>query len=693
MKRLQKVICSVIVCLVILLTGTGFSRSSYSAYSDVKGHWAESAIRQAYEDGLIDGYDGRLFPDEDMTAAQALTILCRAFGAEAKADISTSNVPANKWYYDYAAKSVYIGLIPSADTVYLEAPVSRQDAFFMLAEAFQLIETTPDMTVLKQFSDSGRIASEKRRAIASLVSQGVIGGYNGILDVDGKTTRATFLSVFYRIVRKLDTSSNVGGHYDRGVLLHGSVKLSGNSFGKGVWFDCAASDVSLVNVTADRAIVRSNTLDSLKFGGSTHIGRLTLAAQTGDITAEPEGGAAIDTLIIGSGAGMVSIKGVSAIEVAGDNRRVTVTDSVRSIVVSGRGCTIQVQEGARVARFEMTAGAYGSNVVMNGTVDEMAVRSLGTAISGDGNVGILRLFRGDTKISVSFSRATDNADIGLEGASVRINAPANLVAGSTLRATATIANVVAGKACRLTWYIDSVPAMIATITTGETIPELTHNFDYNRVMQENADIKVKIEYMDSQGERHEISAEKTIKLQNYSKKHWMAIDAPDVLKKVTTGYKGDFTQAWAEAHDLDDYDKEVWIYAKGYTSASDYLLWINITYQRVNIFKRVDGRWDLIRTCVVGTGRPGRDTPVGVWTTSYKQSEGWTTPGYTVKPVVRFMGSIGYAFHSRLYRPGTTTIGDPSIGFPVSNGCVRMYEEDIDFIYKNIPDGTTVVVY
>ena len=75
--------------------------------------------------------------------------------------------------------------------------------------------------------------------------------------------------------------------------------------------------------------------------------------------------------------------------------------------------------------------------------------------------------------------------------------------------------------------------------------------------------------------------------------------------------------------------------------------------------------------------------------TTYKQT-GWFQSSYQVLPVVRFYGG-GYAFHSRLYYPRSTTLQDPSIGFPVSHGCVRMYDEDIQWIYDNVPDGTTVV--
>jgi len=304
------------------------------------------------------------------------------------------------------------------------------------------------------------------------------------------------------------------------------------------------------------------------------------------------------------------------------------------------------------------------------------------------------LSRDHARVDVDYGDLHDIIDNGIIDASVKINLPKRLPAGDTLHATALIENAAKGKKCALTWYVNDVPVGETMIETGAEPPGLSHNFVYSRNMQERASVRVSIKYVTMQDERQEISAESTVILENYSKQHWMQLDAPRVLNKVTTDYKGDFTLKWALQNDLDSYEKEVWVDAKGYTSKSDYLVWVSIAYQRVNIFKySAAGNWELIRTCIVGTGAMNSQTKRGVTTVTYKQFYGWTTRAYTVKPVVRFWPRSGYAFHSRIYYPNTSTLRDESIGFPVSLGCIRMYDEDIWYLYDNIPDGSTVVVY
>jgi lipoprotein-anchoring transpeptidase ErfK/SrfK len=60
---------------------------------------------------------------------------------------------------------------------------------------------------------------------------------------------------------------------------------------------------------------------------------------------------------------------------------------------------------------------------------------------------------------------------------------------------------------------------------------------------------------------------------------------------------------------------------------------------------------------------------------------------------VRFYPGTGYAFHSRLYYPNGKTLKDSSIGWPVSAGCIRMLDADINYLYNYIPNGTAVLIY
>lgn len=161
---------------------------------------------------------------------------------------------------------------------------------------------------------------------------------------------------------------------------------------------------------------------------------------------------------------------------------------------------------------------------------------------------------------------------------------------------------------------------------------------------------------------------------------------------IKTGYNGNYTLSWAKEHDYTELEKVKWVDNKKYSSKTKYLIWVSTAYQRLNIFTGSRGNWRLKKTFIIGSGANGRETPAGVWKTLKKNSKGWTTSKYTVKPVVTFINEK-YGFHSRLYYPNSSKISDGRIGFPCSHGCIRMYENDIKWFNENIPLGTTVIVY
>lgn len=135
--------------------------------------------------------------------------------------------------------------------------------------------------------------------------------------------------------------------------------------------------------------------------------------------------------------------------------------------------------------------------------------------------------------------------------------------------------------------------------------------------------------------------------------------------------------------------KEDFVNKKGYKSPSKYLIWISQYTQRVIIYQGSKGKWKMIRNCRCATGTHLHMTPKGVHKITYKE-KGWFYKTTYEKPIVHFQSQN--SFHSRIknYKGG---YADATIGRPRSKGCVRLYDEDINFIYKKCPKGTTVVSY
>lgn len=678
-----------------ILTGLIGAAAAEPEYGDIAGHWAEITMKQAARDALIVASGNRLNPDGPITKAEAATILCRAFSAASAADLSgVSDVKQGDWFYASAAKGVSMGFLsPEQGRLNMRDRLTRARAFALLADAFQLIPAEPVVSVLSAYSDGDHLFGKERRAFASLVSEGVVKGYGGSLHLYDSVSRAEFLTVLYRIAGGFMDAAGMADPAAGSAVLKSGGAVDGLHVSGTVYFDGASSEIRLQTVSAGAVVLRSDTLASFS-AESGRVGRLVLAARAGDVTIAPQGDAEIGTAVVGTGGGAVTLGGnLSGVEVTGDGRTVVLQTAVDRLLISGSNNTVTIAEGASAATVRLLASGSGNRLTIDGAVGELEVAGEGAVVDGAGSANLVNQNTPDSKISVPAGAVTVNDAYGLYGVTLELRAPDTLPAGQTLTAAARITASAEGKRCRGIWYLDGKFVSASELTLKqECSAEFRHSFTYTPSLPASAKLTFVLRYGDETGFEQERSAGKNIKLENYSEDYYRQKEIDRVLALVTTGYKGNYTLQWALDHDYAGGDKVIWVNAKGYESKTDYLIWVSIAYQRANVLMGSKGSWKLVKTFLVGTGAKGTDTPLGTWRIIAKLARGWTNDVYTVKPVVNFINA-SYGFHSRIYYPGTTKIQDKRIGFPCSHGCIRMYTEDIAWIYDTIPIGTTVVIY
>ena len=139
-----------------------------------------------------------------------------------------------------------------------------------------------------------------------------------------------------------------------------------------------------------------------------------------------------------------------------------------------------------------------------------------------------------------------------------------------------------------------------------------------------------------------------------------------------------------------DYTKQVkerFVNEGGYSSKTNYLIWISSYTQKVNIFKGSKGKWTLYKTYKCATGKPSTSTVQGTYKINKKLSK-YGSRTYE-KYLSCFYGLT--SFHTRLYRNGR--IVDSRLSKPITGGCMRMYTDEAKFIYDKMPKNTTVLSF
>ena len=279
----------------------------------------------------------------------------------------------------------------------------------------------------------------------------------------------------------------------------------------------------------------------------------------------------------------------------------------------------------------------------------------------------------------------ENVSAGtMAGAVISLYAP-EIQPGHALVAYAAVTGLNGPRQVRVCWSCDGtlIRDETMTLTDGQT---LTLGYNVDLLWNAPERYRVSLTVSDAGGY---VYAET-----DAARAAWTGEDLRTYGWTLSSQIRGDYFGDWTSDWNVDysDLAKEAFVNYGGYSSRTNWLVWVNRGTQKVNIFRGDGlGTWRLYAVFRCGSGAYG--TPAGV-TYIFDKCAGWWEATYTVYHVLNFYPGTGYAFHSRLYAPGgSDVLSDPSIGFPVSHGCVRMYVEDAAWMWDTIPLYTTVVVF
>lgn len=140
-------------------------------------------------------------------------------------------------------------------------------------------------------------------------------------------------------------------------------------------------------------------------------------------------------------------------------------------------------------------------------------------------------------------------------------------------------------------------------------------------------------------------------------------------------------------------NEEIEFYAgyKGFDSSTSYLIWVDLSRQKINVFSKNNNEWLLLKSYPCATGKNISPTIKGEFTIN--DSRGTWMVANKVSGVKYYVGFYdAYYFHSiKFYNKGG--ISDGTLSKQASAGCIRQSEANSKWIYDNIPKGTKVYIY
>ncbi|MDR0269291.1 S-layer homology domain-containing protein [Paenibacillus sp.] len=177
--------------------GSETGSSGVDNLKDIKGHWAESAIKQLISLQAVKGYpDGSFKPDQKVTRAEFVAMVVKAFGLQLQKDKTFSDT-ANHWARDFISTAYKQGIISGYnDQIFKpDANITREEMASIIAKTLGLKVSANG----KKFTDDNHISNWARAAIAAASEKGIIGGYpDGKFNPSGNATRAEAAAVIIR---------------------------------------------------------------------------------------------------------------------------------------------------------------------------------------------------------------------------------------------------------------------------------------------------------------------------------------------------------------------------------------------------------------------------------------------------------------------------------------------------------------
>ena len=238
MKKITKIILSVVLSSAMLMQSAAFAQT----FSDMPDNWTTGALKWAVENGLLNGADGKIMPDDNIKRSEMAAIIVRAFGANVEADISMyPDMSTDKWYYSEFAKAVQMGAFSGTDDGKLnpEAPITYEECFTVISRIFCLVQGNPyvqsrydnvDVSVLDPYSDRDNIAQWAEKYTALVVGKGYWNGYEGKLKPhDQYITRSEFAVLMDNLITTYINEPGEYTEFSEGNILIRSegVSLSG----------------------------------------------------------------------------------------------------------------------------------------------------------------------------------------------------------------------------------------------------------------------------------------------------------------------------------------------------------------------------------------------------------------------------------------------------------------------------------
>lgn len=360
----------------MLLPANAFAASPED-FTDFPTDWSAAGLRSAVQNGLLNGSNGQINSSGLLIRAQMAAIVNRAFAARKTADLSVySDANTSAWYYNDLELAVAMRTFQGANgKLNPEAPITREEAFVVLARAFAL--ESGDTSVLNHYTDGASVSAWAQSSVAALIENGYVNGANGKLNPKTSITRAEFAKVISEMASTYaDADDSLSATVNGSVIVReNSVSLSGKTINGDLIIADGVSRIDLTGVTVTGRIVLRGGESGVTFK-DTKAGKGIIANT--DIAVS----GSVDNITVAQGSAITVNSGASvgSINVNAEGAKITGAGKVGTVKANANNVTVTTS-GTKVTAADSVSGVKAGDKAVSAGKTE----TVGSTASGGGS--------------------------------------------------------------------------------------------------------------------------------------------------------------------------------------------------------------------------------------------------------------------------------------------------------------------
>jgi hypothetical protein len=368
--------------------------------------WMDPYLDKVVEWGVMRGdIDGNLEPDRNITRAEFVTMVNRAYGYNDPGTNPFKDVSSSDWYYDDICTAYKVGYFSgtSNNTASPNQALTREQAAMILARNMMLQESTGEVLT---YTDSRTFSEWSRSLVQAATDAGVIAGYpDGTFRPQSQVTRG---EVACMLVSAIGTPVQEAGNYTLGstygnvTITSAGVTLRDTTIAGDLYLSggVGLGDVQLENVTVLGKIVVAGSGESEAGESSVLLRNVTADSMIVDsisdqfVTIRSEGDTNIGTTSVRTSSYIEDVTdadaGLSTIQLDGEaGNSLQLAGNVKEVVNLTPSSTLTLAQGsADVVTVDEAATGTTLNIDMNARVKSLNLDTA-TTVSGAGDIADL----------------------------------------------------------------------------------------------------------------------------------------------------------------------------------------------------------------------------------------------------------------------------------------------------------------